>query len=65
MIDITQPTLTDDFCTITVHFTGTGVAVDQYFPYHLPEHLRTIALGTVIRKLMELYNDRLSARNTP
>ena len=65
MPDTTQPSPTDDFSTITVYFTRTGVVVNQRFPDHLSDNLRTITLGTAIRKLMELYDDRLSARNTP
>lgn len=65
MINTPLPAQSDDFCTITVHFTGQGVTVDQHFPSHLSLNFKTIALGTVIRKLMELYDERLSARNSP
>lgn len=65
MPDTTQPVLSDDFCTIILHFTGEDINIDQQFPAHLSATQKAKALNTVICKLTELYNECLSARTTP
>jgi len=61
MPELTKTSPSGDFVTITAHFKGTGVTIEEHYPNHLSAHLKTVAINTMIRKLMELYIERLSS----